>query len=61
MTVISKGIRVRFYTTEEQETLLNKTSGCCRFVYSKTLEDCKWESRLKKGEARHVRREELEN
>ena len=41
MTAIQKGIRVRLYPTEEQEVLINKTFGCCRFVYNKTLTDCK--------------------
>ena len=41
MTVIHKGIRVRLYPTEEQEVLINKTIGCCRFVYNQTLVDCK--------------------
>ena len=41
MTVIYKGIRVRLYPTEEQEVLINKTLGCCRFVHNKTLENCK--------------------
>lgn len=41
MATIQKGIRVRLYPTEEQEVLINKTIGCCRFVYNQTLEDCK--------------------
>ena len=41
MTVIQKGIRTRLYPTEEQEVLINKTIGCCRFVHNKTLENCK--------------------
>ena len=40
MAVIQKGIRVRLYPTEEQEVLINKTIGCCRFVHNKTLENC---------------------
>ena len=41
MTVVHKGIRVRLYPTEEQEVLINKTIGCCRFVHNQTLADCK--------------------
>jgi len=41
MTIVQKGIRVRLYPTEEQEVLINKTIGCCRFVYNQTLENCK--------------------
>lgn len=41
MTVVQKGIRVRLYPTEEQEVLINKTIGCCRFVHNQTLADCK--------------------
>ena len=41
MTVVQKGIRVRLYPTEEQEVLIDKTIGCCRFVHNQTLENCK--------------------
>ena len=41
MTVVYKGIRVRLYPTEEQEILINKTIGCCRFVHNQTLANCK--------------------
>ena len=41
MTLIQKCIRVRLYPTEWQKILINKTLGCVRFVYNKTLEDCK--------------------
>lgn len=41
MTIVQKGIRVRLYPTEEQEVLIDKTIGCCRFVHNKTLENCK--------------------
>lgn len=41
MTTVQKGIRVRLYPTEEQEVLIDKTLGCCRFVHNQTLENCK--------------------
>ena len=41
MTKVQKGIRTRLYPTEEQEGLINKTIGCCRFVSNQTLADCK--------------------
>ena len=41
MAIVQKNIRVRLYPTEKQEILINKTIGCCRFVYNKTLENCK--------------------
>ena len=41
MTKVQKGIRVRLYPTEEQEVLIDKTIGCCRFVHNQTLVDCK--------------------
>lgn len=41
MTIVQKGIRVKLYLTEEQEVLINKTIGCCRFVHNQTLADCK--------------------
>lgn len=41
MTVFMKSIKVRLYPTEEQGVLIDKTIGCCRFVYNRALEDCK--------------------
>ena len=41
MTIVKKGVRVRLYPTEEQEVLIDKTIGCCRFVHNQTLADCK--------------------
>lgn len=41
MTTVQKGIRVRLYPTKEQEVLINKTIGCCRFVHNQTLDNCK--------------------
>ena len=41
MSTVQKGIRVRLYPTEEQEVLIDKTIGCCRFVHNQTLADCK--------------------
>ena len=41
MIVVKKSIRVRLYPIEEQEVLINKTIGCCRFVHNQTLENCK--------------------
>ena len=40
MTTVQKSVRVRLYPTEEQEILIDKTIGCCRFVYNQTLADC---------------------
>ena len=34
---MNKAYKYRFYPTEEQETLLRKTVGCCRFVYNRAL------------------------
>ena len=39
--IVTKGIRVRLYPTKEQEVLIGKTIGCCRFVHNQTLADCK--------------------
>ena len=41
LPTVKMGIRVRLYPTEEQEVLINKTIGCCRFVHNQTLADCK--------------------
>ena len=32
-----KGYKYRIYPNEEQEILINKTFGCCRFVYNQLL------------------------
>ncbi|TFF98484.1 MAG: hypothetical protein EU547_01410 [Promethearchaeota archaeon] len=34
-----RAIKVRLYPNQEQETMLNKTFGCCRFLYNKMLEE----------------------
>ena len=31
--------KFRLYPTKEQETLLNKTFGCCRLVYNERLQE----------------------
>lgn len=41
MAIVKKGVKVRLYPTEEQEILIDKTIGCCRFVHNQTLADCK--------------------
>lgn len=40
MVTIKKSVKVRLYPTEEQEVLINKTIGCCRFVHNQALADC---------------------
>lgn len=34
---MQKAFRYRFYPTPEQESLLRRTVGCCRFVYNRAL------------------------
>lgn len=41
MSAVQKSVRVRLYPTEEQEVLINRTIGCCRFVHNQTLVGCK--------------------
>ena len=36
---MKKGIRLRLYPNREQRIMLNKTLGCCRFLYNKMLEE----------------------
>ena len=38
MNVIVKGYKYRIYPTEEQKMQINKTFGCCRFVYNLFLD-----------------------
>ncbi len=34
-----RAIKIRIYPNKNQEEVLNKTFGCCRFIYNKMLED----------------------
>ena len=34
-----KSLKIRIYPTKEQETLINKTFGCCRLVYNERLQE----------------------
>ncbi|MHA1312189.1 MAG: helix-turn-helix domain-containing protein [Candidatus Helarchaeota archaeon] len=36
---IHRAIKVRLYPNKAQEEMLNKTFGCCRFIYNKMLEE----------------------
>ncbi|NVM30512.1 MAG: IS200/IS605 family element transposase accessory protein TnpB [Candidatus Helarchaeota archaeon] len=36
---INQGIKVRIYPNKQQQELLNKTFGCCRFLHNKMLEE----------------------
>lgn len=35
--MVNKGYKYRIYPNKEQEILINKTIGCCRFVYNQLL------------------------
>ena len=37
----NKGIKVRIYPNQQQQELLNRTFGCCRFLHNKMLEERK--------------------
>ncbi|HEX2880943.1 MAG TPA: helix-turn-helix domain-containing protein, partial [Polyangiaceae bacterium] len=34
-----RAFKYRFYPTDEQETLLRRTIGCCRLVYNRALHE----------------------
>ncbi|NVM29370.1 MAG: IS200/IS605 family element transposase accessory protein TnpB [Candidatus Helarchaeota archaeon] len=36
---INKGIKVRIYPNKQQQEILNKIFGCCRFLYNQMLEE----------------------
>ncbi|TFF99230.1 MAG: transposase, partial [Promethearchaeota archaeon] len=36
---INRAIKVRVYPNQQQGIMLNKTFGCCRFIYNKMLEE----------------------
>ena len=37
--LISKGYKYRIYPTKQQEDLINKTFGCCRFIFNAMLDE----------------------
>ena len=37
--MMNRAYKFRIYPTKEQEVLLAKTFGCCRFIYNKMLDD----------------------
>lgn len=39
--MVYKAFKYPIYPNDEQKVLINKTFGCCRFVYNKVLEYCK--------------------
>lgn len=43
--IVKKAYKFRIYPTKEQEILINKTFGCCRFVYNHFL--AKWNETYK--------------
>ncbi|MFR9151206.1 MAG: helix-turn-helix domain-containing protein [Hungatella sp.] len=38
---MNKALRFRLYPNREQEGLMKKTFGCCRFIYNRMLADQK--------------------
>ena len=40
--LFNRAIRMRIYPNKEQAILVNKTFGCCRFVYNRMLDDRKY-------------------
>lgn len=38
-TIQHKSLKLRIYPTKEQETLINKTFGCCRLLYNEHLQE----------------------
>ena len=38
---MNRAYKFRIYLTREQEILIHKTFGCCRFVYNRMLADKK--------------------
>ena len=37
MIVVEKAYKFRIYPNKQQEELINKTFGCCRFIYNRYL------------------------
>ena len=42
-TPLKKGFKFPIYPSEDQKQLLERTFGCCRFVYNKALAEAKYE------------------
>ena len=36
--LVQKGIKFRAYPTKEQQNLMIRTFGCCRFIYNRALD-----------------------
>ena len=41
MSLFLKAYKVQLYPNQEQELLLKKQIGCCRFIYNQLLAQCK--------------------
>ncbi|WP_313126970.1 helix-turn-helix domain-containing protein, partial [Clostridioides difficile] len=39
MIVVEKAYKFRMYPNKKQQELINKTFGCCRFVYNKFFKE----------------------
>ena len=37
--IVNKGFKFRIYPTDEQKTIIEKTFGCCRFIYNNYLQE----------------------
>ena len=37
--IVSKGFKIRLYPTDEQKVIIEKTFGCCRFIYNNYLQE----------------------
>jgi len=48
--IVNKAYKFRLYPNKEQEILINKTFGCCRFVFNHFL--AKWDNTYQRGRKR---------
>ena len=37
--IVNKGFKIRIYPTDEQKVIIEKTFGCCRFIYNNYLQE----------------------
>ena len=42
MGTIHKAFKIRIYPTQDQQVQINKTLGCCRFLYNQMLNEREW-------------------
>ena len=56
--IVNKASKCRLYPTKEQQDKINRTLGCCRYVYNKMLER---QAKMHKRRKDHLSYNEMQN